>query len=189
MFRESREATFVRGERELRAGRILKRRIGTEQYYLFTDGGKRDPYNARFELDEFRTLVQEQMSQPVCIGTAAAARRWWMYRDAFYVEDEGLSSDDVEALALQLHRKRERRLSHARALRDSKDLAATRRESIPEDVKAEVWRRDQGRCSNCGSRDRLEFDHVIPLAMGGSNTVRNLQLLCESCNRSKGMNL
>lgn len=60
---------------------------------------------------------------------------------------------------------------------------------IPVEVRREVWRRDLGRCTVCGSRERLEFDHVIPVSMGGSNTVRNIQLLCESCNRSKGANL
>lgn len=56
---------------------------------------------------------------------------------------------------------------------------------ISQDVKDQVWRRDQGRCVECGSQDRLEFDHIIPFARGGANTYRNVQLLCESCNRAK----
>ena len=32
------------------------------------------------------------------------------------------------------------------------------------------------------------FDHIIPLALGGINDVTNIQLLCESCNKSKGAN-
>jgi HNH endonuclease len=59
------------------------------------------------------------------------------------------------------------------------------REPIPERVRHEVWRRDEGRCVECGSRERLEFDHIIPLSQGGSNTTRNLELRCESCNRAK----
>ena len=57
---------------------------------------------------------------------------------------------------------------------------------IPSHVKREVWRRDQGKCVECGSQNRLEYDHIIPVSKGGSNTARNVQLLCEQCNRSKG---
>ncbi len=63
---------------------------------------------------------------------------------------------------------------------------APKREPIPEEIQHRVWRRDQGRCVRCNSRERLEFDHIIPLSRGGSNTERNLQLLCERCNRAKG---
>jgi Holliday junction DNA helicase RuvB len=63
------------------------------------------------------------------------------------------------------------------------------RQPIPEDVKLLVWQRDGGRCVKCGSQEKLEYDHIIPLAKGGSNTTRNIQLLCENCNRSKGANL
>ena len=60
-----------------------------------------------------------------------------------------------------------------------------KRNHIPTHVKREVWRRDQGKCAYCGSQERLEFDHIIPVSKGGSNTARNVQLLCEKCNRSK----
>jgi hypothetical protein len=57
---------------------------------------------------------------------------------------------------------------------------------IPERVRNEVWRRDQGECARCGSRERLEYDHIIPVSKGGSNTARNIELLCQSCNGAKG---
>ncbi len=60
------------------------------------------------------------------------------------------------------------------------------RKTIPNRVKQFVWNRDGGRCVECDSNQRLEYDHIIPLALGGSDTERNLQLLCELCNRSKG---
>lgn len=59
------------------------------------------------------------------------------------------------------------------------------REHITRAVRHSVWQRDMGKCVECGSKERLEFDHIIPVAKGGSNTERNLQLLCELCNRKK----
>ena len=56
---------------------------------------------------------------------------------------------------------------------------------ISQKVKDQVWRRDEGKCVECGSNENLEFDHIIPFSKGGANTYRNIQLLCESCNRSK----
>jgi hypothetical protein len=61
-----------------------------------------------------------------------------------------------------------------------------RREASPQRVRHEVWRRDRGTCVECGSRARLEFDHIIPVSRGGSSTTRNIELRCEPCNRRKG---
>jgi hypothetical protein len=74
----------------------------------------------------------------------------------------------------------------AELLTQSQDLRGPAREGIPEGVRHEVWRRDEGRCVECRNQERLEFDHVIPVSRGGSSTARNLQLLCEPCNRKKG---
>ena len=56
---------------------------------------------------------------------------------------------------------------------------------ISKTVKNEVWNRDKGKCVQCGLNEKLEFDHIIPHSKGGANTYRNIQLLCESCNRKK----
>jgi hypothetical protein len=52
-------------------------------------------------------------------------------------------------------------------------------------VKREVWIRDKGRCQwplesggICGSTWRLQVDHVVPLALGGTSTAGNLRVLC-----------
>lgn len=63
---------------------------------------------------------------------------------------------------------------------------APRREAIPRLVQREVWQRDGGKCVECGTREKLCFDHIVPFSLGGSNTIRNIQLLCERCNCSKG---
>lgn len=56
---------------------------------------------------------------------------------------------------------------------------------IPRDVRQRVWQRYGGRCAECGADDYLEFDHVIPVAKGGSNSDSNVQLLCRRCNLKK----
>jgi hypothetical protein len=64
-------------------------------------------------------------------------------------------------------------------------VGAGKRESIPQRVRSEVWQRDGGTCVDCASRERLEYDHIIPVVRGGANTARNIELRCEACNRRK----
>jgi len=45
------------------------------------------------------------------------------------------------------------------------------------------------RCVYCQAdlrKVKRHIDHVMPLALGGSNDKTNIQILCEPCNRSKG---
>jgi 5-methylcytosine-specific restriction endonuclease McrA len=61
---------------------------------------------------------------------------------------------------------------------------------VPSDVRRRVFDRDGGQCTfvsaagrRCGSRSRLEFDHVEPLARGGKSTASNLRLCCRAHNQ------
>lgn len=59
---------------------------------------------------------------------------------------------------------------------------------IPASVKLQVWKRDKGQCQHrdCGSKDNLHFDHIIPFSKGGSSLVeKNIQLLCARHNLEK----
>lgn len=42
------------------------------------------------------------------------------------------------------------------------------------------------RCLCCGEKKPLTPDHVVPLALGGSNGIENIQPLCWRCNTRKG---
>ena len=63
------------------------------------------------------------------------------------------------------------------------------RATIPLDIANAVWNRDGGKCCICGSRENLEFDHIIPISKGGATTFRNLQILCKNCNIKKSDNI
>lgn len=92
----------------------------------------------------------------------------------------------VKHYVLRREKQYEKVLREVEAFENMEKLETVLREPIPESVRLFVWQRDKGQCVKCGSRERLEFDHIIPVVSGGSSTERNVQLLCESCNRSKG---
>ena len=40
-------------------------------------------------------------------------------------------------------------------------------------------------CASCGSKEKIEQDHIIPLSKGGKHEIKNVQPLCRSCNARK----
>lgn len=120
-----------------------------------------------------------------------APQLWVCKGKVFAVEGgERLSEDEVtlriQHAALREEKQLKRIQRELQAFQNLSTVADARRERIPDDVRLFVWQRDEGKCVRCGSNERIEFDHIIPVAEGGSSTERNIQLLCEPCNRSKG---
>lgn len=63
------------------------------------------------------------------------------------------------------------------------------RRAFSAEEKAAVYFRDGKKCKSCGNEfeiGQLEVDHVLPFSRGGMTDLSNAQLLCVSCNRSKG---
>lgn len=42
------------------------------------------------------------------------------------------------------------------------------------------------KCTKCNGSEKLNYTYKIPLGMGGSNTWRNVQILCENCKGQVG---
>ena len=69
------------------------------------------------------------------------------------------------------------------------------RKAIPKSVKIIVWEKNtnsdstKGKCYVCKREIKIqdfEVGHNKAVAKGGGNNVKNLRLLCRTCNRSMG---
>ena len=70
------------------------------------------------------------------------------------------------------------------SVQESKDLIHNR--VIPASVKIEVFKRDNGKCTKCGSGDNLHYDHILPYSKGGTSLkADNIQILCARHNLQK----
>ncbi len=58
---------------------------------------------------------------------------------------------------------------------------------IPTEVKRQVWVKAEGKCQQCSSKFGLQYDHILPFALGGTNGAENLRLLCMTCNQRKAI--
>lgn len=75
------------------------------------------------------------------------------------------------------------------------EKATSLRKTLKISVQREAWRRaesccqqlDPGTQTRCRSRFALEIDHVIPIALGGTDDIVNLQLLCQAHNSRRAM--
>jgi len=115
----------------------------------------------------------------------------WLYQDSVYEVTGEFSFDESVLLILEFVDKERRKFERLKNKfsEEKSDGLKYERPRIPENVRIEVWRRDEGKCVRCGSREKLEYDHIVPISRGGSNTARNIELLCESCNRAKSNNI
>jgi hypothetical protein len=129
-------------------------------------------------------------SVPTQIFMSKSESRYWLFKRIVYEVVGSYTKDEMQLLVLDEFDK-ERRLFERLKNRyeDGGEKGTHERPRIPENVRIEVWRRDGGKCARCGSRERLEYDHIVPISRGGSNTARNIELLCESCNRAKSNNI
>ena len=40
------------------------------------------------------------------------------------------------------------------------------------------------KCCNCGSKKNIEYHHIVPLKLGGTNTLTNIVPLCHKCHKA-----
>ena len=91
----------------------------------------------------------------------------------------------LDALARELDKRKFAATSKPRRPRPSHG-----KRHVPAAIKRAVWQRDGGRCTfvgehgrRCEARTRLEFDHVEPVARGGTATLGGIRLRCRAHNQ------
>jgi 5-methylcytosine-specific restriction endonuclease McrA len=71
---------------------------------------------------------------------------------------------------------------HLFATAIAKESIKTKRRTITEDVRNSLMIKANYKCELCFSDKKLEIDHIMPFALGGSTSIDNLRVLCKSCN-------
>jgi hypothetical protein len=97
----------------------------------------------------------------------------------------------VEKLEKQKFKETDRpRGQPAQAAQPAEPLPSEDSRRIPAAVKREVYRRDGGRCTyvgpdghRCSAQAFLEYDHILPVARGGTSNADNLRLRCFTHNQ------
>ena len=109
-----------------------------------------------------------------------------LFQDTIHLVTGPYSSEEACLIFLKKFKKQRSEVEFLAFRKDTPETEGQyERVRIAEETRNEVWRRDQGCCAKCKSVRNLEFDHIVPVSKGGSNSARNLQLLCETCNRRK----
>ncbi|KAA2211212.1 HNH endonuclease [Teichococcus oryzae] len=101
------------------------------------------------------------------------------YRLLNTLEDEELSTwafSCLRQLAENFRQQKRELLAQAKVIFDEMERA----------LFAEVEGNLDRRCLHCGSRDRLQLDHVFPRGLNGRDCFSNYQRLCIKCNNRKG---
>jgi len=159
--------------------------------YIFTE--KRSYYSEEI-YNRYIDCISRVNKEPLIMlefGNGKLTSYEWVF-NGFVYEVNGFYSDDQIRLLILEDFDKERAYFeklNAKFNQTANPNTTYERPRIPENIRIEVWRRDGGKCARCGSREKLEYDHIVPISKGGSNTARNIELLCERCNRSKSNNV
>ena len=149
----------------------------------------RKVYSTSLWMDEseFEKLNMKSESSPVKYWRDDD-KTLWRFQDRWYWDNEGLSKKEVFAVLTARAARAKNSIDRAKSIAGfvTTHVTGNRRGHISPDLRQLVWLRDNGACTNCGSNIELQFDHIIPVAMGGATNEENLQILCGSCNRTKG---
>lgn len=170
---------FSAYRKEYRSRNVDKLKAKDAEYYA------RNAARVKANVAEYRKANREKLSAAVAAYKAANIEEISTYqaeyRRRYKVENpekyaackKAWAAANPESLRLKGHRRRVK----AAGGKLSKGLISA------------LFALQKGRCACCGadlSQTGYHVDHIMPLALGGSNTDDNVQLLTPACNLRKG---
>lgn len=161
-----------------------------------TENRRKDPEKARITAkiyrDKNRDRINEQ--QKARYPLYAIAQR--LFHKIYYQENKEVmkenarqyAKDNAEEKKVWQREYYHNNIEHSREMR--RIYGGNRRSNMNGTYTVKEWKdlcdKYDNCCLKCGERKKLTVDHVLPVSLGGANTIDNLQPLCKSCNSSKG---
>ncbi len=114
----------------------------------------------------------------------------WTYRGLFEMRDYQFVERGGRRVFEFVLTITDQELETAEQHREEKKIDLEQTRQIPGKVKLAVFKRDNGQCVKCGSKNNLHFDHILPYSKGGTSLkIENIQVLCARHNLEKSASL
>ena len=173
--------------------------------YLLAMFPEKAPELKRYNVVSLYALVKDLMENYAIKGREKEIAKWFIeFETMRAVEAEKPEDEQDPRLAIYQARTKDSTdgMDSLRYRHEflKENLLATVTDLEPKDQKRNfdesqrqvIFRRDKGICQKCGTKcewNAWQADHIIPWNRGGKTIVSNGQVLCPTCNASKGDNV
>ena len=139
-------------------------------------------HHVDFAVKRFVRLSATQLERPTYMRRCEA-RTWWWYLNRSWWDSSGLRPRELAETVLRsdLERMLAADTQASARLALVGESATHNLQPVPDSLHLSVWSRHRGRCVDCGSVERLNFDRILATSRPNSETPRNFELRCQAC--------